>query len=160
VRSLLDIGVEKVSVNTASVRNPEFIRESSKESGKERLVVAIDGRKNPPDSSFPRLGLVAKSGSESTALEIVKCANPVEELGAGEILFTSRDTDDTEHGYDLEMTEVVAEAATIPVIALGGAEKLEYLYQAVTIGKAAALLAASVFHFGEISIPEAKRYLI
>ena len=92
-------------------------------------------------------------------MELVSWAKRVEELGAGEILLTSRDADGTKEGYDLEMTKAVAEAVSIPVIASGGAGKLEHLYEAVTIGKASAVLAASIFHFGEISIPEAKRYL-
>lgn len=157
--ALINIGVDKVSINTAAVRNPELIREASKKLGKERLVVAIDGRKNPPGSNLPRLEVVVKSGTESTGLDIIEWAKRVEELGAGEILLTSKDADGTKEGYDLEMTKAVAEAVTIPVIASGGAGKLEHLYQAVTIGKAAAVLAASIFHFGEISIPEAKRYL-
>jgi cyclase len=133
--------------------------EASKEFGKERLVVAIDGRKNPPASGLPRLEVVVKSGNEATGLDIVAWAKRVEELGAGEILLTSKDADGTKEGYDLEMTKAVAEAVTIPVTASGGAGKLEHLYEAVTIGKATAVLAASIFHFGEISIPEAKRYL-
>jgi len=92
-------------------------------------------------------------------MEIVDWAKRVEELGAGEILLTSKDADGTRDGYDLEMTKAVAEAVSIPVIASGGAGKLEHLYEAVTIGKASAVLAASIFHFGEISIPQAKRYL-
>ena len=159
MRALIDLGVDKVSINTAAVRNPEFIKEASKEFGKDRLVVAIDGRKNPPDSGLQRLEVVVKSGSELTGMEIVDWAKRVEALGAGEILLTSKDADGTKDGYDLEMTKAVAEAVTIPVTASGGAGKLEHLYQAVTIGKAAAVLAASVFHFGEISISEAKQYL-
>ena len=159
MRALIDLGVDKVSMNTAAVRNSELIRQASKEFGKERLVVAIDGQKNSLDSGFPRLEVVVKSGSEPTGMEIVEWAKRVEELGAGEILLTSKDADGTKEGYDLEMTKAVAEAVTIPVIASGGAGKLEHLYEAVTIGKAAAVLAASVFHFGEISIPEAKKYL-
>ncbi len=157
--ALINLGVDKVSINTAAVRNPELIKEAAKRFGKERLVVAIDGRKNPPDSSLPRLEVVVKSGTESTGLEIVDWAKRVEELGAGEILLTSKDADGTKEGYDLEMTRAVAEAVTIPVTASGGAGKLEHLYQAVTAGKAAAVLAASIFHFGEISISEAKQYL-
>ena len=157
--ALIDLGVDKVSINTAAVRNPQFIKEASQKFGKERLVVAIDGRKNPPGSGLSRLEVVVKSGTESTGLEIVNWAKQVEDLGAGEILLTSKDADGTREGYDLEMTRAVAEAVTIPVIASGGAGKLEHLYQAVTTGKAAAVLAASIFHFGEISIPEAKRYL-
>ena len=157
--ALINLGVDKVSINTAAVRNPELIKEAAKRFGKERLVVAIDGRKNPPGSSLPRLEVVVKSGTESTGLEIVDWAKRVEELGAGEILLTSKDADGTKEGYDLEMTRAVAEAVTIPVTASGGAGKLEHLYQVVTAGKAAAVLAASIFHFGEISISEAKKYL-
>ncbi len=159
MRVLFDLGVSKVSINTAAVRSPELIEKAAREFGKERLVVAIDGRKNPPSSGLPRLEVVVKSGSEFTGMEMVDWARRVEELGAGEILLTSKDADGTREGYDLEMTKAVAEAVTIPVIASGGAGKLEHLYEAVTIGKAAAVLAASIFHFGEISILEAKRYL-
>jgi cyclase len=159
MKELLDLGVNKVSINTAAVRNPELIREASREFGKERLVVAIDGKKNPAGSNLPRLEVVVKSGSESTGMDIVEWAKRVEEFGAGEILLTSKDADGTKEGYDLEMTRAVAEAVTIPVTASGGAGKLEHLYDAVAIGKASAVLAASIFHFGEISIPEAKRYL-
>jgi len=159
MRALIDLGVDKVSINTAAVRNPELIKRASKEFGKERLVVAIDGRKNPPGSGFPRLEVVVKSGEEPTGMDIVQWAKRVEELGGGEILLTSKDADGTKEGYDLEMTKAVSEAVTIPVTASGGAGKLEHLYEAVVIGKASAVLAASIFHFGEISIPEAKRYL-
>jgi cyclase len=159
MQALFDLGVSKVSINTAAVRNPELIKASSKKFGKEKLVVAIDGRKNPLRSGLPRLEVVVKSGSESTELDIVGWAKRVEKLGAGEILLTSKDADGTKEGYDLEMTKAVAEAVKIPVTASGGAGKLEHLYEAVTIGKASAVLAASIFHFGEISIPEAKRYL-
>ena len=159
MKALFNLGVNKVSINTAAVRNPELIKEASKKFGKEKLVVAIDGRKNPLGSGLPRLEVVVKSGSESTGLDIVDWAKKVEKLGAGEILLTSKDADGTKKGYDLEMTKAVAEAVKIPVTASGGAGKLEHLYKAVAIGKASAVLAASIFHFGEISIPEAKRYL-
>lgn len=159
METLIKLGVDKVSINTAAVRNPQLINEASRRFGKKRLVVAIDGRKNPPGSGLPRLEVVVKSGTESTGMDIVKWAKQVEELGAGEILLTSKDADGTKEGYDLEMTRAVAEAVSIPVIASGGAGKLEHLYEAVTIGKASAVLAASIFHFGEISIPEAKKYL-
>ena len=159
MKTLIDLGVDKVSINTAAVRNPELIRQAAKKFGKKRLVVAIDGRKNPLGSSLPRLEVVVRSGTESTGLDIVDWAKRVEALGAGEILLTSKDADGAKNGYDLEMTRAVAEAVKIPVIASGGAGKLEHLYEAVVIGKAAAVLAASVFHFGEISIPQAKKYL-
>ena len=159
MKALLDLGVDKVSINTAAVRTPELIERAVKEFGKDRLVVAIDGKKNPAGGGLPRLEVVVRSGNEATGIEIVDWAKRVEELGAGEILLTSKDADGTKEGYDLEMTKAVAEAVTIPVIASGGAGQLDHLYQAVMIGKASAVLAASIFHFGEISILQAKRYL-
>ncbi len=159
MRALLDLGVNKVSINTAAVRNLDLITKAAEEFGKDRLVVAIDGKKNPSGSSLPRLEVVVRSGSESTGMELVGWAKQVEELGAGEILLTSKDVDGTKAGYDLEMTRAVAEAVSIPVTASGGAGKLEHLYDAVIIGKASAVLAASIFHFGEISISQAKQYL-
>ena len=159
VKALFDLGVDKVSINTAAVRNPELITEIVREFGKKRLVVAIDGRKNPADSDLPRLEVVVNSGEQATGMAIVDWAKRVEELGAGEILLTSKDADGTKDGYDLEMTKAVAEAVSIPVTASGGAGTLEHLYQAVVEGKASAVLAASIFHFGEISIPQAKQHL-
>lgn len=159
MKALFDLGVNKVSINTAAVRAPGLITKAVKEFGKSRLVVAIDGKKNPAESGLPRLEVVVKSGNEATGIDIVDWAKRVEELGAGEILLTSKDADGTKAGYDLEMTRAVAEAVSIPVTASGGAGKLEHLYEAVVTGKASAVLAASIFHFGEISIPEAKRYL-
>ncbi len=159
MKTLLDLGVDKVSINTAAVRNPELVKAASREFGQGRLVVAIDGRKNPSGKGLPRLEVVVRSGQEATGIEITDWARRVEELGAGEILLTSKDADGTKDGYDLEMTKAVAEAVSIPVTASGGAGRLEHLYEAVVIGKASAVLAASIFHFGEISIPEAKQYL-
>jgi imidazole glycerol-phosphate synthase subunit HisF len=159
MKELFDLGVNKVSINTAAVRNPDLIQKASKKFGKNSLVVAIDGIKNPAGKNRPRLEVVVKSGEEKTGLEIVEWARKVEKLGAGEILLTSKDADGTKEGYDLEMTKAVAEAVGIPVTASGGAGKLEHLYDAVAVAKASAVLAASIFHFGEISIPEAKKYL-
>ncbi len=159
MKALFDLGVDKVSINTAAVNNPELVKEASQKFGKERLVVAIDGRKNLAESGLPRLEVVVKSGTEGTRLDLVEWAKKVEGLGAGEILLTSKDADGTKEGYDLEMTRAVAEAVTIPVTASGGAGKLEHFYEAVAVGKASAVLAASVFHFGEISIQEVKKYL-
>jgi cyclase len=159
MEALIKLGVDKVSINTSAVKKPALIKEAAQKFGKGRLVVAIDGRKNPPASKLPRLEVVIKSGTESTGMDIVDWAAQAEALGAGEILLTSKDADGTKEGYDLEMTRAVAEAVSIPVTASGGAGKPEHLYQAVTEGKAAAVLAASIFHFGEVSIPEAKRYL-
>ena len=159
MNSLVDMGVDKVSINTAAVRNPQLIKDASKEFGSDKLVVAVDCRKNPPGGKLPRLEVVVRSGEEGAGIDIVEWAKKVEDMGAGEILLTSKDADGTREGYDLEMTRAVAETVSIPVIASGGAGKLEHLYQAVTIGKAAAVLAASIFHFGEIRIAEANMYL-
>jgi len=159
MQELFDLGADKVSINTAAVKNPDLIREAAGKFGSEKVVVAIDGKKNPQGGSLPRLEVVIKSGTEGTGLDIVEWAKRVEKLGAGEILLTSRDADGTKEGYDLEMTRAVAEAVSIPVTASGGAGTLEHLYEGVAIGKASAVLAASVFHFGEISIPQAKQYL-
>jgi len=159
MKELFNLGVDKVSINTVAIKKPELVEKAAKEFGKEKLVVAIDGKKNRPGSNLPRLEVVVKSGTESTGMDIAEWAKRVEELGAGEILLTSKDADGTKEGYDLEMTRAVAEAVSIPVTASGGAGRLEHLYEAVTVGKAAAVLAASIFHFGEVSIPEAKRYL-
>lgn len=158
-KEVFGLGVDKVSINTAAIRRPELISDIAREFGSERLVVAIDGRKNPPDSGLPRLEVVIRSGEELVGLDIIEWAKRVEASGAGEILLTSKDADGTKDGYDLEMTRAVAEAVTIPVTASGGAGKLEHLYEAVTKGKASAVLAASIFHFGEISIGQAKQYL-
>jgi cyclase len=159
MQELFELGVNKVSINTAAVKDPNLVKEAAATFGSTRLVVAVDGRKNPPGGSLPRLEVVIRSGTEGTGLDIVDWATKLETLGAGEILLTSRDADGTKDGYDLEMTAAVAEAVGIPVTASGGAGKLEHLYEAVTTGKASAVLAASVFHFGEISIPQAKQYL-
>ncbi len=159
MKLLLDIGVDKVSINTAAVKNPELISLSAKQFGKDKLVVAIDAKKNPRGGRSPRLEVVIKSGNEPTGIELVNWVKKVEGLGAGEILLTSKDADGTKAGYDLEMTRAVSEAVNIPVIASGGAGKLEHLVEAVTVGKASAVLAASIFHFKEISILQAKQYL-
>jgi len=159
MKELFNLGVSKVSINTAAVRNPALVSQAAATFGRERLVVAIDGRKNPPGGQQPRLEVIIRSGGEGTGIDIIAWAKKVEELGAGEILLTSKDADGTRAGYDIEMTRAVAEAVSLPVIASGGAGTLEHLYQAVTAGKASAVLAASIFHFGEISIAEAKSYL-
>ena len=159
MQTLFDLGAAKASINTAAVRNPALIKEAAAKFGASRLVVAIDGKKNQVGSGKPRLEVVVSGGNESTGLDIVEWARQVERLGAGEILLTSKDADGTKDGYDIEMTRAVAEAVSIPVTASGGAGTLEHLYRAVAEGKASAVLAASVFHFGEISVREAKEYL-
>jgi len=159
MQALFDLGAAKVSINTAAVKNPQLIAEAAQKFGGNRLVVAIDGKKNPAGSGAPRLEVVVSGGYEATGLDVVEWAKKVEQLGAGEILLTSKDADGTKDGYDIEMTKAVAEAVSIPVTASGGAGTLEHLYEGVAEGKASAVLAASIFHFGEISVGEAKRYL-
>jgi len=159
MKTLFELGAAKASLNTAAVRTPELITAASQQFGKERLVVAIDGKKNPSGSGAPRLEVVVSGGYEATGLPLVDWARKVEQLGAGEILLTSKDADGTKDGYDIEMTRAVAEAVSIPVTASGGAGTLEHLYQGVAEGKASAVLAASIFHFGEISVSDAKKYL-
>ena len=159
MQALFDLGAAKASINTAAVKNPSLVQEAATRFGSGRLVVAIDGKKNHIGSGKPRLEVVVSGGNESTGLDIVEWASQVEQLGAGEILLTSKDADGTKDGYDIEMTRAVAEAVSIPVTASGGAGTLEHLYEAVVDGKASAVLAASVFHFGEISVREAKDYL-
>ena len=159
MQALFDLGAAKASINTAAVKNPSLVKEAAVRFGSSRLVVAIDGKKNHVGSGKPRLEVVVSGGNKSTGLDIVEWARQVERLGAGEILLTSKDADGTKDGYDIEMTRAVAESVTIPVTASGGAGTLEHLYEAVVNGKASAVLAASVFHFGEISVREAKEYL-
>jgi cyclase len=157
MEELLKLGVSKVSINTAAVRRPELVREASIKYGKERIVVAIDGRRNPKMSSG--FEVVVKGGTEGTGIDAVEWAKRCEELGAGEILTTSMDGDGTLAGYDIPFTRSIAEAVKIPIIASGGAGTLEHLYEGVVEGKARTLLAASIFHFRKYSIKEAKQFL-
>jgi len=159
MQTLFDLGVNKVSVNTSAVKNPSLIKDAAEKFGKERIIVAIDGKKNPSEGSRPRLELVIMGGGESADMDVVEWAKKVEQLGAGEILLTSKDADGTKEGYDIEMTKAVSEAVSIPVTASGGAGKLEDLYEVIIQAKAANVLCASVFHFGELTIPEVKQYL-
>ncbi|MDD2471600.1 MAG: imidazole glycerol phosphate synthase subunit HisF [Dehalococcoidales bacterium] len=158
MEALKAIGVDKVSINTAAVKNPSLIEEAALRFGSSSLVVAIDGRKNLPGSNLPRLEVVVKSGEDAVGMDIVEWARKVESMGAGEILLTSKDADGTRDGYDIEMTRAVAEAVNIPVTASGGAGTLEHMYEVVVRGKASAVLAASVFHFGQLSVGTVKQY--
>ncbi len=165
MEALFALGVDKVSINTVAVKNPDLIKESAKKFGKEKIVVAIDAKreckveKNEKKLYAGEGEVLVMGGEENAGLEVVEWAKRVEKLGAGEILLTSKDADGTKEGYDLEMTRAVAEAVNIPVVASGGAGKLEHRYEAVVQGKAASVLVASIFHFGEVSIREAKEYL-
>ena len=147
IEALFGLGVKKVFINTAAVLHPELIRQAVENYGKEKIVVAIDGKENPAGGAAPAYEVVIKGGNEVTGLEIVEWAKVVEGLGAGEIILTATNKDGTKQGYHIEMTKAVAEAVSIPVTAAGGAGKLEHFYDAVAHGKAAAVMAASVFHF-------------
>lgn len=155
IRILLKSGADKVSINTAAVENPELVRVASEEFGSQCIVVAIDAKK----VDHGRWIVYTYGGTKPTDLSATDWAKQVEELGAGEILLTSMDKDGTKEGYDLELTRRISESVNIPVIASGGAGNLEHLYEAFTIGGADAVLCASIFHYGEYSLQEAKEYL-
>ncbi len=152
---ILSEGANKVAVNSAAIKNPSLISKASKEFGSKCVVSAIDAKRRDDNSGWN----IVSNGGQDTGIDLIYWARKVYELGAGEILLTSMDKDGTKDGYDLELTRAVAENVSIPVIASGGAGKKEDFYQAFTIGKADATLAASIFHFKEIEIIELKKYL-
>ena len=154
IRDLLKTGCDKVSLNTGAIKDPKFVLEASKRFGSQCIVVAIDAKRETRD----RWGVYTHGGRNPTGLDAVQWAKRAEKLGAGEILLTSMDRDGTKDGYDLELTRRISESVGIPVIASGGAGKLNHLFEAFTAGKADACLAASIFHFGEFTIPETKAF--
>ena len=157
MEELFDLGVSKISINTAAIKNPEIIKDASEKFGKEKVVVAIDGRRN---SNLPSgFEVVIKGGTEGVEIDAVEWAKKCELLGAGELLPTSMDGDGTLAGYDIPFTRAIADSTKIPIIASGGAGKLDHLYEAVVEGGATTLLAASIFHFRMYSIKEAKKFL-
>jgi imidazole glycerol-phosphate synthase subunit HisF len=163
-RDLLKAGADKVSLNTAAVREPELVRQSAERFGSQCIVLAIDAKRKtishqPSAISHTAWEVYVHGGRTPTGKDVVAWAVEGERLGAGEILLTSMDRDGTKDGYDLELTRAVAEAVGIPVIASGGAGTLEHLHQGLTAGKADAVLAASMFHYREVTIPEVKAYL-
>ena len=153
--AILRAGADKVSVNSAALKNPRIIEEAAYKFGSQCVVVAMDAKRRP-DGDWT---LYLNGGRVDTGIDALEWAQRVEKLGAGEILLTSMDCDGTKAGYDLELTRAVSEAVGIPVIASGGAGKLEHFTDAFTLGKADAVLAASLFHFREIAIPDLKNYL-
>lgn len=152
---LLREGADKISVNSSAINRPELITEAAEKFGSQCVVVAMDAKRRPEGGWT----LYLNGGRVDTGKDAVAWAQEVERLGAGEILLTSMDCDGTKAGYDLELTRAISEAVSIPVIASGGAGKLEHFYDAFTQGKADAVLAASLFHFREIAIPHLKQYL-
>ncbi len=157
MKSLFDLGVSAVSVNTAAVRRPELVREAAERFGSRKITVAIDTRRN---SGCPSgFEVVVRGGTEGTGKDAVEWAREAEKLGAGAILPTSMDADGTRAGYDLPMTRAIADAVRIPVIASGGAGTLEHLHEAIAEGHADAVLVASIAHFGTFTIRQMKEYL-
>ncbi|GGD14582.1 imidazole glycerol phosphate synthase subunit HisF [Aquisalinus flavus] len=155
VRALLLAGADKVGINTAAVNNPDLVREAAQVFGAQCIVVAIDARKTGPG----RWEIYTHGGRQPTGIDAVAFARQVAELGAGEILLTSMDQDGVKNGYDIALTRTIADAVDIPVIASGGAGTLDHLVEGVRDGGASAVLAASIFHFGTYTVPQAKQYM-
>ncbi len=159
VRRLLNAGADKISINTAAVQNPQLVADASGRFGSQCIVVAIDARRRNAADAGRGWEVFTHGGRTATGLDAIDWAQRVTELGAGEILLTSMDRDGTKAGFDLELTRAVADAVGVPVIASGGVGTLQHLADGITIGGADAVLAASIFHYGEYSVREAKAYL-
>lgn len=155
VRRLLNAGADKVSMNTAAVANPQLVADAAAKVGSQCIVVAIDAKQTSPG----RWQVFTHGGRKNTGLDVIDWARQVAALGAGEILLTSMDRDGTKAGFDLPLTRQVADAVSVPVIASGGVGNLQHLAEGVTAGRADAVLAASIFHYGEYTVREAKEYM-
>ncbi len=157
IRSLLEAGADKIAINSAAIKNPEFVREASSKCGNQCIVIAIDAKRVGTDeNNNPKWEIFSHGGREGTGIDALKWAQQMTEYGAGEILLTSMDKDGTKSGFDLELTRAISDLVQVPVIASGGVGTVEHLIEGVKIGGASALLAASIFHFGEITINEVK----
>jgi cyclase len=160
IRRLLEAGTDKVSINTAAVQQPDFVKAAAKRFGSQCIVVAIDAKRGTScEGDVQKWEVFTHGGRNATGLDAVQWAQRMMDFGAGEILLTSMDQDGTKDGYDLPLTAAISDAVTIPVIASGGAGTLHHLYEAFTLGKADAVLAASIFHFQTYSIGQAKSFL-
>jgi cyclase len=159
IRALLSSGADKVSINTAAVARRSFVKEAAEKFGDQCIVVAIDAKQVSRPGEPPRWEIFTHGGRQPTGLDAVGYAKEVTALGAGEILLTSMDRDGTKMGYDIPLTRAIADAVTVPVIASGGVGTLEHLVEGIRDGHATAVLAASIFHFGEHSVREAKAYM-
>ncbi|QGJ71233.1 Imidazole glycerol phosphate synthase cyclase subunit HisF [Planctomycetales bacterium 10988] len=159
IRSLLNAGCDKVSINSAAVKNPEFVRQAAERFGSQCIVVNIDPKRVTSEAGEERWEVHINGGRVATGLQAVPWAQEVEQLGAGEIVLTSMDADGTKNGYDLPMTAAVNEAITVPLVASGGAGSPDHLADAILQGGADAALAASIFHFGEYTIDETKQVM-
>jgi cyclase len=159
VRRLLNAGADKISINTAAVQNPQLVADASGRFGAQCIVVAIDARRRSASDPSQGWEVFTHGGRTATGVDAIEWARRVTELGAGEILLTSMDRDGTKAGFDLELTRAVADAVSVPVIASGGVGSLQHLADGVLVGRADAVLAASIFHYGEYTVREAKAYL-
>lgn len=159
IRRMLNAGADKVGINTAAVTNPEFVREAAESFGSQCIVVAIDAKCVSKPGEAQRWDIFTHGGRKATGLDAIEWARRMVSYGAGEILLTSMDRDGTRDGFDLALTRAVSEAVDVPVIASGGVGTLDHLVDGVVKGKADAVLAASIFHFGQHSVGEAKRYM-
>lgn len=159
VRTLLNAGADKVSINSTAVKDPDFVRSAAERFGSQCIVVAIDAKKVSAEGEEPRWEVFTHGGRKGTGLDAIAWAVRMAEYGAGEILLTSMDRDGTKSGFDLELTRRITDAISIPVIASGGVGNLQHLADGILQGGADAVLAASIFHFGEYSIREAKQYM-
>jgi len=159
IRNLLNAGADKVGINSAAVKNPEFVREAAQRFGSQCIVVAIDAKKVSGESEANRWEIFTHGGRNPTGIDAVEWARRMTDYGAGEILLTSMDRDGTKNGFDIALTRAISDAVPVPVIASGGVGNLQHLVDGVIQGGADAVLAASIFHFGEYSIAEAKQYL-
>jgi imidazole glycerol-phosphate synthase subunit HisF len=159
IRRMLNAGADKVGINSAAVANPEFVREAAQKFGSQCIVVAIDAKCVPDEGEPKRWEIFTHGGRKGTGIDAIKWAQKMVDYGAGEILLTSMDRDGTKSGFDLELTRAVSDAISVPVIASGGVGELQDLTDGVKIGRADAVLAASIFHFGEHTVQEAKQQM-
>jgi len=159
IRAVLRSGADKVSLNTAAIEEPDLISKAAEVFGSQCMVVSIDARRRNPGNASEGWGVFTYGGRKPTGLDVIEWSIEAERLGAGEILLTSMDCDGTRNGYDLELTRAVSSAVRIPVIASGGAGNLNHFYEALVVGEASAVLAASLFHSGEYEIADVKKYL-
>ena len=159
IRRMLNAGADKICINTAAVFNPEFVKEAAERFGSQCIVVAIDAKQVSATGEEARWEIFTHGGRKPTGIDAIEWAQRMTEYGAGEILLTSMDRDGTRDGFDLALTCAISDAVNVPVIASGGVGNLQHLADGVTIGKADAVLAASIFHFGEYTIGEAKQHM-